>query len=84
MNKLTILLYLALSGCITKKILEKKPNNKEAIEVLQTKEIIYFTPDDSSFVIFGALMLGVVFFCFGLKYIPVIYNKIKALTKKNK
>jgi len=84
MNKLTILLCLILSGCITKKILEKKPNNQEAIEVLQAKEIVYLASDDSSFVIFTALMLVVLFFCFGLKYIPILYNKIKGLTKKDK
>ena len=73
-----------MSGCLTKKVFNKKPDNQEVTENIANKEIVHITPDDSTFITFSILILGVMFFCFWLKYIPMLYTKLKSLTKKNK
>jgi hypothetical protein len=61
----------------------KKADNQEVAESIPNQEIVYLSPDESSFTTFIIIILGVMFFCFGLKYIPILYKKIKGLTKKN-
>ena len=84
MNKLIWPLPFLFFGCISKKITKQTADNQQASEIVQSKEIVYLTPDNSSLMIFAIIILGVTFFCFGLKYIPVFYKYIKGLTKKHK
>jgi hypothetical protein len=83
MNKLLPFIVPLLSGCVHKMAFTKKADNQEVAESIPNQEIVYLSPDESSFTTFIIIILGVMFFCFGLKYIPILYKKVKGLTKKN-
>lgn len=84
MNKILFIIIPFLSGCAQKIPFAKKPDNQEVTQKIANQEIIHLAPDNSSFIIFAIIILSVTFFCFGLKYIPILYKKIKSLTKKDK
>ena len=84
MNKILLIVYLLISGCVTKQTFKKHSTNQEVAEQIIKEEVIHISQDHSSFTTFIIIILGVMFFCFGLKYIPILYKNIKELTKKHK
>jgi len=84
MNKIFLAFIPFLSGCAQKIAFTKKPDNQEVAEKIINQEVVHLTPDSPTLITFLVLILGVIFFCFGLKYIPILYKKIKGLTKKDK
>ena len=73
-----------LLGCFSTLKLNKPADNQEVAKSILDKEPMVLSPGYSSSYTFLIIILGVMFFCFGLKYIPILYKKIKDLTKKCK
>lgn len=73
-----------LLGCVSKLKLNKPADNQEVAESILEKEPMVLSPGYSSSYVFLIIILGVMFFCFGLKYIPILYKKLKSLTKNKK
>ena len=71
-------------GCISKLKLNNPVDNQEVAKVILEKEPMVLSPGYSSSYVFLIIILGVMFFCFGLKYIPMLYKKLKTLTKYKK
>lgn len=84
MNKIFLIIYLLICGCVTKQTFKKHTDNQEVAQKIINEEIVHVSPETSTFITFIIIILSVTFFCFGLKYLPVLYKKIKDLTKKHK
>ena len=84
MNKIFLITYLLISGCVTKQAFKKHPDNQEVTQNIINEEIVHVSPETSTFITFIIIILSVTFFCFGLKYLPILYKRIKVLTKKDK
>ena len=84
MNKIFLIIYLLIFGCVTKQTFKKHPDNQEVTQNIINEEIVHVSPETSTFITFIIIILSVTFFCFGLKYLPILYKRIKALTKKDK
>jgi hypothetical protein len=84
MNKIIYIIPIFLLGCLSKLKLNKPTDNQEVTKSILEKEPVVLSPGYSSSYTFLIIILGVMFFCFGLKYIPILYKKLKSLTKDKK
>ena len=83
MNKIFLIIYLLFFGCVTKQTFKKHPDNQEVTQNIINEEIVHISPETPTFITFIIIILSVTFFCFGLKYLPILYKRIKVLTKKD-
>lgn len=84
MNKILFIILPFLSGCAQKLPFSKKPNNQEVVKIIPNKELAVFSPEHPTSDVFLIIIGSILFLCFGLRYIPMLYKKILDLTKKNK
>lgn len=83
MKKFLFIILLFLSSCFSK--IKQVVHKNSFVDHNNTvkDDYVHFSQDDSYTYVFIIIMSITLFFCFGLKYLPILYKKILSLTKKN-